>query len=85
MKKILRMAGIASALVILLVVSIASLAMAAGPNPDPGTGVCPNPDCPNVCPNPDCPGDGDQLQYRNGPQYSQGGAHKHQYRACHVN
>lgn len=79
MKKILRMAGIASVLVILLVVAMATIAMAAGPGPNP---ECPNPDCPNVCPNPDCPGDGDQLQYQRGPQGSQGGALKYQHRAC---
>jgi hypothetical protein len=70
MKKILRMAGIASVLVILLVVAMATIAMAAGPGPNP------------ECPNPDCPGDGDQLQYQRGPQGSQGGALKYQHRAC---
>ena len=71
----------ASALLVVLIVSLASVAMAAGPNADAGTGTCPNPDCPNVCPNPDCTGDGDQLQYQKGPQNSQG-ASKYQYRAC---
>jgi hypothetical protein len=78
MRKVLRMAGIASALVIILVVSITSVAMAAGPN----AGICPNPDCTNICPNPDCPGDGDQNQYERGQQNSQQGIFKYQHRAC---
>jgi hypothetical protein len=82
MKKIIKMVGIASVLVVILVVSLASVAMAAGPNPDPGTGTCPNPDCPNVCPNPGCTCDGDQLQIRNGSQNMQGSALKTQNRAC---
>jgi hypothetical protein len=78
MRKISKMAAIASALVIILVVSIASVAMAAGPNPDPGT--CPNPECPGECP--DCPYDGNQLQYQNqnGPQGPNGSAFQYQYR-----
>jgi hypothetical protein len=82
MRKRLKLLAIASALVIILVASIASVAMAAGPNPDPGT--CPNPECTNVCPNPDCPNNGDQLQYRNGSQGSGSGAVQHQQRACWV-
>ncbi len=76
------MVGIVTALVIFLVVLVASVAMAAGPNSNPGTGTCPNPDCTNVCPNPDCPGDGDQHQYQKGPQSSQESVLKYQYRAC---
>jgi hypothetical protein len=80
MRKILKMVGIASALVILLVVSISSVVMAAGPNPAPGT--CPNPECPGVCPNPDCTCDGDslQFQYKNGPQGPNGGVYKYLYK-----
>jgi hypothetical protein len=94
MKKIFKRVAIASVLVIILVISVASVAMAAGPNSDPGTcpnpdcndGVCPNPDGPGVCPNPDCTGDGDQLQYqhRNGLQAANGTGYKYQYRSCQV-
>jgi hypothetical protein len=56
--------------------------MAAGPNPDSGTGICPNPDCSNFCPNPDCTGDGDQLRYEKGTQKTQGSAFKYQNRVC---
>jgi hypothetical protein len=84
MKRILKMVTIVSALVIILVVSVASVAMAAGPNPEPGT--CPNPDCPGVCPNPDGSCDGDQLQYRhqNGKQDAQGSQFQYRYRLCQV-
>jgi hypothetical protein len=81
--------------------------MAAGPNTNPGTcpnaasnngtGICPNPDCPNpdgagtgngtgICPNPDCPNTGDQLQYqyRNGKQAAGGTAFQYRYRSCQV-
>ena len=84
MKRVLKMVAIASALIIVLTVSIVSVAMAAGPNQDAGT--CPNPDCTSVCPNPDCPGDGDQLQYRhqNGQQDAQCGQFQYRYRLCQI-
>ena len=57
MKKLFKRAAIIVTLVIILVIGVTSAAMAAGPNPDPGT--CPNPasngEGPGVCPNPDCP------------------------------
>lgn len=82
MKRIVKMVAITSALVIILVVSIGSVVMADGPNPEPET--CPNTDCLNVCPNPDCPCDGDQFLYRhqNGLQSNDGSMFKHQYRSC---
>ena len=89
MQKIFKMVGIAMALVIVLAISIASVAMAAGPH---NSGTCPNPDCPNnpgTCPNPDCPnpdctGDGSQLQnqYQNRAQDAGGSAYLYQHRFC---
>jgi hypothetical protein len=108
MKKLFKSAAIIVTLVIILVIGVTTAAMAAGPNPNPGTcpntasngdgtGVCPNPDCPNatltgegdgtgVCPNPDCPNDGDGAQYRrqNANEVNGGAALKYQYqhRVC---
>ena len=79
MRKIFKMVAIASLLVIILVVSIGSVAMAAGPNHD---GTCPNYDCPSECPKCSC--DGDQHQHRNGQQDPNGGAYRHQYGSCWV-
>jgi hypothetical protein len=81
MKRIAKIAALASALVVILALSITSVAMAAGPT-DPVT--CPNPDCTKVCPNPDCTGSGDQLQgqHQNGLQATKGSAFRHQYRTC---
>ena len=58
MTKTFKRVAIAVVLAVILVISIASVAMAAGPNDNAGT--CPNLDCPNG----DCPNDGDQLQTR---------------------
>ena len=79
MRKVFKMVGIASIVVIILAISIGSVVMAAGPNPNPGN---PNPDCPYECPNPDCPYDGSQMQCQNqnGPLGPNGGIHKYQYR-----
>jgi hypothetical protein len=83
MKKIFKRVAIASVLVIILVVSVASVAFAAGPNANPGT--CPNPDCNDgICPNPDCScdGDGPKYQHQNGQQQANGAGYKYQYRSC---
>jgi hypothetical protein len=90
-KRVIKMVAIIMAVVIVLVVSIGAIAMAAGPNPDPGTcpntnsgnsGICPNPECPHVCPNPDCPCDGEQLQYQhqNSTLAQAGNMYRYQYR-----
>jgi hypothetical protein len=82
MRKIFKMAAIAFSLVLILVVSIASVAFAAGgPNPDRGSGTCPNPECTDECPNPDGICDGDQLQCqsRNGAQTSNGTGFLYRY------
>ena len=74
MRRILKMVGIITVLVIILAISIGSVAMAAGPNLDPGT--CPNTECPN----PDCPRDGEPLQFQKGPLGPSDGGHQYQYK-----
>ena len=79
MRKILKVVGLTSVVVIILAISIGSAAMAAGPNPDLSN---PNPECPYECPNPDCPFDGNQIQChnQNGLLSPNSGVHKYQYR-----
>lgn len=80
MRKVLKMVGIVSAVVIVLSLAIGTIAMAAGPGEGDGSGTCINSECPGGsqcsgecqnlgdCPNTDCLCDGSQQQqmYRNG-------------------
>lgn len=82
--KILKKLAIVSVMVIILTVLLSTVAMAAGPNPDPG--VCPNSNCPNECLSGDCVCDGDQLQsqQQNGAQSQKGNIYQFQYRSCQI-
>jgi len=61
MKRFLKMAGVAVAMIAVLTVLMSTVAMAGnGANTDAGTGICPNPECPysGDCL---CDGEGDGL------------------------
>ena len=91
MRKVLKMLGVAVAVIAVLTILMTSVAMAAGPNADPGN--CPNPECTCDCSKLqtqtqegtcECSELQNQYQNQNGSQYTNGNAYKYQNRNSQV-